>query len=704
MNFSYFSMSVIFLLIVMETIIIYFLLSRKKNRELAFESLAKREERYRLISENIGDVIWVLDLSTKKLKYVSPSIHRLSGYTPEEILDHPLKEILTHESFHRVSEYFQKKLPEIMQENFSGHLGTMEVEQICKNGSIVSTEVATVVNSDKNGKSIEILGVAYDITKRKYAEYFLRQSEEKFRLLVKLAPLPLGVISSNGQIEFLNDQFEKVFGYSLSDIPNIDQWWLLVYPDEVNRKTARETWESAVKTAADEKTNTKPMEFRVTCKDGRVLLLEISGITIMDKILATFVDITDRKITEETLRVTKERLQIVSDVSSDYAYLITISPEGKLKWEWVFGNIQQLLGYSESQISTSLSIIDLMPPEDQEHFQQVVKKWLSGQRSISEYRLRHKKGSVVWVQTCSTPIWDEKSERVVKVIGCLKEITERKRMEEALLQAKERMEMAMDAALAGSWHWHISTGQMVWSPQLFEIFGLDPCNKHASMNTWNSILHPEDREIAHFRLKQQMREKKSFPNEFRIIRPDGKIRLICAIGKFDYDELGIPIRMIGICVDITERQKNLDDLKSSEERFKILAESSFEGIMIISQESLIIEANQQLAEIWGYELLEIIGRPYTQFLHPDVCERAREAIESGREASDGYRGIRKDGSVFYFQARGRPAQFGGKLVRITVIREVNFRKPFESTRFKRPRVKARQLKNLRKAPFQSLND
>ena len=142
------------------------------------------------------------------------------------------------------------------------------------------------------------------------------------------------------------------------------------------------------------------------------------------------------------------------------------------------------------------------------------------------------------------------------------EITKRKKAENELRLANERLEMAQRAAGAGTWDWNVKTDQVVWSPQLFEIFGLDSQNSVASFDVWNQIMYPEDRETANNRIDKALRERANLVNEYRIVRHDnGELRWINALGKGVYDDQGKPLRMTGICLDITDRKKIEGELK-----------------------------------------------------------------------------------------------------------------------------------------------
>ena len=141
------------------------------------------------------------------------------------------------------------------------------------------------------------------------------------------------------------------------------------------------------------------------------------------------------------------------------------------------------------------------------------------------------------------------------------DITDQKRMEEALKGAKYRLELAQRYSRAGTWDWNLLDGKIDWSPEMFELFGLDAKSNAASFETWNQVLYPEDREIAYSRIDDALKKHTGLDSDCRIVKPDGEVRWINALGKGVYDEQGRPVRMTGLCIDITERKRNDEKIK-----------------------------------------------------------------------------------------------------------------------------------------------
>ena len=174
----------------------------------------------------------------------------------------------------------------------------------------LSVEFLRLTNESRNKKDMIRAAVAgyLAIALAKFcAEEELQKSEDQYKRLVKLAPIPLCFATKNGEIIYINDRFTQVFGYTHDDLPTIKEWWQSAYPDAQYRRWVVETWESAARRVSGTNTDIESIEYNVTCKDGTVRVVEISGITIDDNLLVTFIDITERKRAEEARREGEEK-------------------------------------------------------------------------------------------------------------------------------------------------------------------------------------------------------------------------------------------------------------------------------------------------------------------------------------------------------------------------------------------------------------
>jgi PAS domain S-box-containing protein len=155
----------------------------RAEQEEVERALRESEQRYRLISENTGDVIWTLDITTGRFTYVSPSVYRLRGFTPEEVMAQTLQEALTPESCATVMTVLRERLPGFAAGDDSQRINVYELDQPHKDGSIVPTEAVTTLLTDEAGKAVAVLGVTRDMTAHKQAEAEIHQRAEELAAL-----------------------------------------------------------------------------------------------------------------------------------------------------------------------------------------------------------------------------------------------------------------------------------------------------------------------------------------------------------------------------------------------------------------------------------------------------------------------------------------------------------------------------------------
>ncbi|MGZ5007883.1 MAG: EAL domain-containing protein [Methylobacter sp.] len=138
----------------------------------------------------------------------------------------------------------------------------------------------------------------------------LQESEEHFRLLIQKSPVAIGIANRQNGIDLLNDRFIQTFGYTRHDIPNLNAWWTLAYPDKSYRDRARHIWTSSLEQAIATGKDFESMEFRVTCKDGTLRDIVFYNALVGERILVFFDDITERKTIENKLRNRTDELAL----------------------------------------------------------------------------------------------------------------------------------------------------------------------------------------------------------------------------------------------------------------------------------------------------------------------------------------------------------------------------------------------------------
>ena len=253
--------------------------------------------------------------------------------------------------------------------------------------------------------------------------------------------------------------------------------------------------------------------------------------------------------------------------------------------------------------------------------------------------------------------------------------------EQALKESQETYRLAMDATLDGLWDWDIGSGKVVYSRAWAGILNMDAVvPEYAS---WETRIHPDEKEAVYASLIGHLKgETNSWTREHRLKTGDGQWKWVLGRGRVvEMDEDGQPIRMVGTMTDISERKKTEQALKESEERFKALHNASFGGIAIHDM-GRIIDCNQGLAIITGFEIPELIGMDGFLFIAPDFRSLVMEHIRSGSEKPYEVMGIRKNGETYALRLEARNIPFRGRSVRATEFRDITDEKKAEAERHK----------------------
>ncbi len=157
-----------------------------------------------------------------------------------------------------------------------------------------------------------------------------------------------------------------------------------------------------------------------------------------------------------------------------------------------------------------------------------------------------------------------------QILSLCRDISERRQNELDLRAANERLSLAQHESLSGVWDWFINTETLVWSSELCELLGVDKTLTTVPFDVWRKLVHPEDLVEAENRISYAIRDGQPLNSQYRIVLPSGQIRWIAAKGGTTYNAQGEPIRMTGICIDITE----LKALEAERIRVQQAAESA----------------------------------------------------------------------------------------------------------------------------------
>ena len=270
------------------------------DRMQAEEALRKSEKRYRLLVNNVTDTIWILDVKSLRFTYMSPSVNVMRGYTVEEAIAQTLKETLTPASLETAMKAMEEELApgKIEQENVIG-LSSIELEQYCKDGSIIWTEVAATVLRGSDGQPGELLGVSRDITDRKRAEEALRENKQRLSTTLNAVPDMVYELALDGTVLYANEIASETLGIPMEKLGEIT---LLDLLDEEGDQIASKEIQKILET----KETSRNVMYNLKTSDGRIIPVETHAVILERKgqaptVLGVARDITEKKLLEQQL-------------------------------------------------------------------------------------------------------------------------------------------------------------------------------------------------------------------------------------------------------------------------------------------------------------------------------------------------------------------------------------------------------------------
>ena len=451
---------------------------------------------------------------------------------------------------------------------------------------------------------------------------------------------------------FVSDQAERVLGYPKESWLNEPTFWKdHLHPQD--RDWVVQSWGQA-----KGKKRNQDFEYRMIAGDGRVVWLRDLVTVVVENGHATrlrgvMIDITARKRAEEAARRSETELRDVINtvpanawsastdgavdfVNQRWQEFTGLPPEDALGWKW------------ETAVH----------PDDRSGF---VNEWhaalKNGQAMDSEVRVRRGDGEYRWLFIRNVPVRDELG-NIRKWYGTGIDIEDRKRAADTLRQTEAILSQAQRLARIGVW---VTRSPMIpeyWSQTAFEIFGIDPAEgPPKNLQEFMLHVHPEDRERV-LRETDVLETGSVFECKYRIVRPDGAIRVIREVGS-PVQESGGAQRFVGAWMDITEQEEMTRELQrreaalqDSEEQWRATFESNPTMYFMVDEAGTILSVNPFGAEQLGYGVSELVGQPVLNvFVEPDraaILAHANDCFQQlGRTRRWEARKIRKDGTMLW---------------------------------------------------------
>ncbi len=641
------------------------------ERKKAEEALRASHDYLVRLTNSMWDAVFSVKMPGRIIEWVNDSF-RLIGYEPEDCIG-KTTEFLYPDKREFID--FGNKL----KKSIEAGEDVLHAEQLLrrKNGEIFPAEITTTIFREK-GQVTRVTSIVRDITERKKVEEALRRSEKQASAAIEAArALTFNYDIATGNVNW-GGAIEEITGYTPEEFAQIDVdgWAERLHPDDKDRVL------SILQEVIQEKERATA-EYRFRTKKGYVTLSSISlterenGKAV--RLVGILQDITERKRAEEALKESEKRFRIASQTASDVVY----ERDLQTGIATFYGDIDSHLGYEPGGYPrTWEGWREHVHPEDLAWIEsKSVDQLESGIPHGIEYRMRKKDGTyMTWLDRVMV-IRDEETGKPLKFIGAATDITERKKVEEALRHSEEKyktvVESSLDAIFVhdhdGRYLFINEAGARYYGKKPSEVFG----------KSLAELLPKEDAESMLKDVHRVYREKRALKSEYAVPF-GGKTRLFATILSPVFDEHRNIISVLGMGRDITGQKQMEEALRENEKQ----ASAAIEAARALTFNYDIATGNVNwggaIEEITGYtpeEFAQIDVDGWAERLHPDDKDRVlsilQEVIQEKERATAEYRFRTKKGYVT-LSSISLTERENGKAVRLVgILQDITERKRAE---------------------------
>ncbi|MGM3307071.1 PAS domain S-box protein [Anabaena sp. WFMT] len=656
------------------------------ERKQSEDALKASEEKFRQFAENSREVILLRQIDSGKLLYVNPAYEKIWKQTSESLYENP-------DSWMNFLHPGDRQRIHSAYNNIGGQVFLNEEYRIIQpDGSMRWIRGRCFPIRNAAGEIYRIGAMAEDITDRKYTEEErdrllqileqqnqtlenqvtqrtaeLQQSEKRFRNLVETSSDWVWEINECGIYTYASPQIFDVLGYSPEEVLGKTPFHLMP-PEEALRVLTQFMKFILVQAPF------QCLENIHLHKDGRLITLETSAVPIFDEdeefrgYRGMDRDITRRKLSEAALHQNEVRFQRIAANVPGVMYQYLLHPDGSHKFVYISDRCRELYELpSATMLENGNVLFNMTHPDDLPTLQEsMIRSASSLQQWSWEGRVITPSGHIKWIQGVAQPqkqangdiLWDG---LILDISERARMEAERKKIEIALRNLSDRLDLAIKSAQIGIWDWDMVNDCLLWDDQMYELYGVQASDFTGAYQAWEANLHPDDLLFCRAAIQQAIAGESDFESEFRVIWPDGTIKFIKAYALIQWDSQGQAQRMIGINFDISERKQSEAQLQAAEvqlrslsDRLSLAVKSAKIGIWDLDLINDSLVWDEQMYEIFGVTPLNFdpsqgAWAKFEQFVHPDdrvtIRETVQQVIAEDQELDIEFRIILSNGAI-----------------------------------------------------------
>ncbi len=404
-------------------------------------------------------------------------------------------------------------------------------------------------------------------------------------------------------------------------------------------------------------------------------VLDTIIVSVGENLVVSARDVTERRRSEEELRLRAELLDLVHD-----AVIVRDPAESRV----TFWNreAQAIYGYSRAEALGQVTheLLATVFPESRQAVADALER--EG-RWVGELRHTRKDGGVIVVSSRQA-LQRGADGRPIAIIELNSDITERKRVEEELAHIAGLLERTEEVSKTGGWEYDVATGELAWTDEVYRIYGVERTSDPTEVTQAIAAYDPESAPIIDAAFKRLVADGVPYDLELALIRADGQRIWVRTIGRPVLDD-GRVVRVGGNISDVTERKRIEEALRASDQLFHSGFDDSPTGMTLTGLDGRLVEVNAAFARMLGFDdAAQLVGQDFARYTHPDDVAANREGIrmmvEEGKPYVAEKRYVRTDGAVVYalmgstavLDADGRPSML------FTQVQDITERKQAEA--------------------------
>jgi PAS domain S-box-containing protein len=487
-----------------------------------------------------------------------------------------------------------------------------------------------------------ILGIFWDVTDQRILEEKLEQyrkdlentvqirtaalqeTEERFRVAATVITNLIWEWNiETGAMTWFGETLDQS-GFSPQELPGtFEAWQRFIHPED--RPKVAQAIEAQIANGEAYR-----VEYRMTHRgsipriwmDRGKVLRDVAGKAV--KMIGACIDITRQKLAEKAIRETGTKFRSLFDLSRDGIVYANLGGY----FEDANPAFLQMIGYTLPELR-KLTFKDITPGKWLHIETELVRRQLfsNGFTELFEKEYVRKDQTVFSVEVTIMCVRDSGG-TPIRLWAIIRDITDRKLMENWLKENKHRLEMALRGANLGTWDWYPTTRKVLFNDKWAEILGLFLDEIPPHLDSIHSRLHPEDFPKYQERMNRHLaQETPYYESEHRMRHKNGDWHWVYECGRVvETDEQGKPLRVTGISRDITSRKQTEMALRETMSMYQSLAEASQDLIYVIDAGERISYVNTRAVQAMGSTLGEIIGRPLSSLFPPESVGKLQDNL------------------------------------------------------------------------------